>query len=90
MSAVLLNAARHKEGGGEFCSKVSRRVYGRDEFIEGLIDGLKGRVDGWMDRLRGSWMYEWLAAWMDGWIEVWMTRSGARVHEMMVGVTSLH
>ena len=43
-----------------------------------------------MDRLRGSWMYEWLAAWMDGWIEVWMTRSGARVHEMMVGVTSLH
>ena len=39
-------------------------------------------------------MYEWLAAWMDGWmdgwIEVWMTRSGARVDELMVGVTSLH
>ena len=38
-----------RKGGEAFWSKVSRRVYGRDEFIEGLIDGLKGRVDGWMD-----------------------------------------
>ena len=38
--------------------------------MDGSLD--ECRMDGWMNRMDGSWMDGWIIGWIDGWMDHWM------------------